>query len=409
MRKLANLFLVLFLVAAILGLASELTRQFLAFPFPQIGVQLIWSACLLCGLGVYIGFGFNRHLPKRILLPLLIWLAWSLIDYWPLEMVVGEQYRLYAFVAQIIVGLIILHLNRLLNNRSFLLAPNQFYRPFFRFRNLLIFGLINIVVFPVILLLITFSAAGNLIESNSAGFVRLKPDGLYMADRTYRKKDKQIQLTGMIHLAQPEYYRALIASIPPDRTLILMEGVTDKKGLLSERFAYGNIADLLGLTSQDKMLFQGRLIDAATLNSSAQKQPPKVDLLPADIDLSDFDPLTIKVLNALAKYVLNADSPIAGYLEFSRWAQSHITADFNSIIMDDLLGKRDKYVVSYLPQALKKYDHLVIPWGALHMKGIEQSVIEKGFVLTTHQERLSIDFLLLPYGQIWERLTSVGK
>lgn len=38
------------------------------------------------------------------------------------------------------------------------------------------------------------------------------------------------------------------------------------------------------------------------------------------------------------------------------------------------------------------------------MKGIEQAVLKKGFQLAESRKRLSIDFLLLPYGQLWKNL-----
>lgn len=130
-----------------------------------------------------------------------------------------------------------------------------------------------------------------------------------------------------------------------------------------------------------------------------------IDLLPADIDLDEFNPLTIKVLNALANQVLNSESPLTGYLEFNRWAQQNVPPDFDKTIMADLIDKRNRHVVGILPHALNKYDNLVIPWGALHMKGIEQALLEKGFQREKSRERLSIDFLALPYGKLWDNLT----
>ncbi len=73
------------------------------------------------------------------------------------------------------------------------------------------------------------------------------------------------------------------------------------------------------------------------LNSSITNDNQGIDLLPADIDLSRFDPLTIKVLNALAKNVLSAEKPLAGYMEFSRWAEQNLSSDFDETVMADLI------------------------------------------------------------------------
>lgn len=409
MRKLANLFLILFVISALFGIADELVRQFLSTPFLAGLQQFTWLACLFCAVIVYFSLGLNRHLPKIILLPLFIWLFWALVDYWPLENIIGKHFQLYAACGQLLFGILMLKLNQKLNHKSPLLVQSQFVGPAFSGQNLLRFCLVNILVLPIALVLVSYSLVDNLIETNTAGFVQLKPNGLYMTERIYHKAGKQIRLAGMIHLGQEDYFTDLMDSIPGEQTLILMEGVSDTDGLLTEHFSYGKIADLLGLTSQEKIHFKGELIEAITLDQTTTETQNIPDILLADIDLKQFDPHTLEILNALAKFVLNAESLTQGYLEFNRWSQNHFTSDTNSIVMDDLIGKRNRSVTSYLPKALTKYDTVVIPWGALHMKGIEKIVLDKGFQLEKSRERLSIDFLLLPYGQLWDNLTGAGK
>ncbi len=408
MRKLANLFLILFLLSAIFGVADELLRIFFDLQILSGTLQLIWITCIFIGSMTYFGLGFNKHPPKIILVPLFIWLFWGIADYWPLESMTGSYFRLYASSGQLLFGMAILKLNQQINHKSLLLNRNQFVGPAFNGRNLFRFCLISTLIVPLTLVLISYSFIDYLIETKTAGFVQLKPNGLYMTERTYREDDKQIQLTAMIHLGQNNFYADLMASIPDGRTLILAEGVTDEDGLMTERFGYGKIADLLGLTSQEQVRFPGRLIDSTELDDPEVISQENPDILRADIDLRQFDSRTLETLNALAKYVLNAESLTNGYLEFNRWAQEHVTPDINGIIMNDLIDKRNSSVTSYFPTALHKYDTLVIPWGALHMKGIEQAVLERGFLLEESKERLSIDFLLLPYGQLWNNLTGAG-
>ena len=401
MRKFVNLFLILFLASAIFGIADELLCLFLDLPLLSGVQKRTWLACIFCGGIVYLGFGFNQRLSKTILIPLVIWLFWGLINFRPLDNIVGESYRIYVSCGQLLLGILMLKLNRRMNNKSPFFVQSQFVGPAFSGRNLFRFCLINIPILPIALIMIGYFFVDNLIETNTAGFVQLKPNGLYMTERIYRQGNKQIRLAGMIHFGRQNYYDDLTTSISGDRTLILVEGVSDEKGLLTEKFSYGRIAELLGLTAQEKIHFKGRLIEVTELDKVGTDSQNIPDILRADIDLKQFDPRTLEVLNALAKYLLNTESLITGYFEFNRWAQDRNASDFNSIIMDDLIYKRNRSVVSYLPKALNKYDTLVIPWGALHMPGIEKAVLKKGFLLEESRKRLSIDFLLLPYGKIW--------
>ncbi len=405
MRRLANLFLLLFIATAIFGIANESLHLFLSSQLLHGLQQIVGLTCIGVGILIYLGLGFNKHLPKRVIIPLFIWLGWMLLGYWPLEESIGNYFLLYASCWQLLLGILILRLNRQLNNKSLFFTPSQFAGPFFSGRNLFIFCLISIPVIPAGLLLISYSIAGQLIETTTANFVKLKPNGLYISERIYQQEDKQIRLTGMIHLAQKSFYDNLTASIPDTGTIILTEGVSDNNNLLTKQFGYNKIAGLLGLTSQEQVHFQGRpitSIEAATPITTGQNLP---DILRADVDLSQFNPQTLELLNALAKYVLNSDSLVDGYLEFNRWALENADLGLNDIVMNDLIHKRNHMVVGYLSSALNKYDTVVIPWGALHMKGIEKAILEKGFILERNRDRLSIDFLLLPYGEFWKSLT----
>lgn len=407
MRRFANIFLVLFLITAILAIVTACARLLLPVAFPSLPLQLLWTACFLFGFGVYLGFGFNRHLPKTILIPLLLWLVWALLDYWPLERALGSDYHLlFAGLIQLILGLTLLNLNRLLNRRSLLLTSEQFSGPAFGLSRLLLFTLINVIVLPLLLALVGFSLTAGVIDSATGGFVRLKPNGLYMSERIYQHDDKNVHLLGMIHLARSPYYDQLQTAIPDGRTLILLEGVTDRQNLLNERFNYAKLAAVLGLTPQQQLHFQGRLIKRLEPDKPFPPEQLKPDLLPADVDLRAFAPETIKVLNALAKYVLNAESPLQGYLHFNQWAQEHATIDMNRIVMADLISKRNRHLLSYLTPALQNYDNLVIPWGALHLKGIEEELLARGFTRQHNRERLSISFLELSYTKIWRRLNA---
>lgn len=399
MRKIANLFLILFLIAAGVGLGSALLHPY--WPDnPLVGLHNLAKLLLLL-LAVPIYFGFNRHLPKLIFVPLLGYLCWGLLDYWPLEFLADNHYQLYAASGQLLLGLLALQLIYRQNRKSWLLVRSQFAGPGFSAGNFFRFCLLSIPLLPLALLLLSYAAASTLIEQNTAGFVRLKPNGLYMTEKLYTRGEKEIRLAGMIHLGQQAYYQELAASFNAGDSLLLAEGVSDRQGLLGARFSYGNLAGLLGLTSQEQFNFIGRLIEAEQLDQPSISEAGRLDILRADIDLQQFDPRTIEVLNAIGSRLLSSSSLSDGYRDFSQWAEQHMTPELNRIVMADLVQKRNRSVLSYLPKGLQHYRTLIIPWGALHMPGIETALKQQGFELQQSRERLSIDFLLLPYEQWW--------
>lgn len=405
MRITANIFLLLFLFAAILGVVDE-SLNLLAISSPLGGLRsLAYILCLIFGLLVYFGFAVNKRLPKLILGPLLLALGWGLLDFWPLEIVAGPSYRLYAVGGELLLVLLLLKLNRARNKKSRLLVLSQFPGPRFSWWIFSRFCLVSIVTLPLIIMLLAYSTAGTLLERHTAGFIRLQPNGLYMTEKSYQQATKTIRLASMIHLGQRDYYTALIDSISGERVIVLAEGVSDVSGRLQGTFSYARIADLLGLAAQEQIPFQGRLVTSASLDQRDNIIAGSIDILRADIDLQEFDDRTIAVLNALGRYLLEGPSLSQGYQDFNRWAVDNMTPETNRVIMQDLVEKRNSTVLSYLPKALQKYDTVVIPWGALHMAGLEKAVLVKGFRLQKSHERLSIDFLLLPYADLWKLIS----
>jgi hypothetical protein len=405
MRKFANLFLILFFIMASAGIICGIADLFMFIPALSVTYLLLHALTILIAIPLYFALAFNRHLPRLILIPLFFWLFWGACSYWPLT-TFDNKLLLIASCVQLLIGFLFLKLNRKINGRTLLLNPRQFIGNAFSGQCFIHFIIINIFVIPCALVLLIYINLSTFVNDKSAGFVQLKPTGLFMSERTYRLADKEIQLTAMIHLGQGNFYNELNESLPQHGALILAEGVSDTEGLMTENFNYGKMAQTLGVVSQTQFHFPGKLIDTQQLLNPSPELLEQTNLLPADIDLSEFDPRTIAVLNALARDVLNADNLLAGYSDFNHWLQQEMPEDIDKIIMNDLIDRRNKAVYNYIIQALPHYDTIVVPWGALHMPGIEQKIKKLGFQLVSEEQRQSIDFLLLPYGQIWHNLTS---
>jgi len=402
MRVFANLFLILFLVDGGISIFDELLSLFsLGTALPGLR-NFFASVVIVMSVPIYLCLGIDKRLPKRVFLPPILYIFWCAIATWFFPSFSDNRiYGLLAASGQVFLGILSISHIRKMGGHNLLMTKAMFQSPFFSIRNTLLFGAANLFIIPIALLLLGLSSASSYIDEQTSGFVRLAPDGLYMTERVYRLDDKTIRLVSMIHVGEKEYYDALVGSLSSGRTIVLAEGVTDEQNLLRNKFGYGKMAGFLGLTSQEKMQFKGRLIEAGEIEKPGFEggEAGITDILRADVDIRTFHPSTISFLNTLGKHLMDSTSFAEALLSFNAWAKKNVTPEVNKTIMDDILYQRNREVIRHLGKVLSRYDTIVIPWGALHMPGIEESVLARGFLLQENKERISIDFRKLLLGR----------
>jgi hypothetical protein len=395
MRYFANLFLIMFLSDGVISVFDELLSLFSVEALADLR-NFFASAVILTAVPMYLCLGIDKRLPKRGFLPIILFLFGCPLASWCFPSLSGSRtYGLLVAFSQVFLCVLpIVHFRKIGVN-NLLMTKAMFRSTFFSFRNTLLFGVANLFIIPIALVLLALSAADSFLENKTSGYMRLAPDGIYMTERVYRHDNKTIRLVGMIHVGEKEYYDDLVGSVWPGRTLVLAEGVTDKKKLLKNKFGYGKMAGFFGLTSQEKLHFKGRLIEAGETEERGFEggESGTADILRADVDISAFHPSTINFLNTYGRY-LNDSASFAGALkEFKTWANRNVTPEMNKTLMDDILYLRNREVIRHLEKALCRYDTIVIPWGALHMTEIEESVLRRGFVLQEERRRMSINFM----------------
>jgi len=392
MRLFINMFLILFAADGLISVVDELLL-YLAGSSNLAGVREVFAnTVVLLSLPVYITIGFDIRLPKRVLLPLIGFIVWSLLATWIFPDLADS--RLYGPVcafAQLLLCLLPIEYARKCGGEGLLLPLSVFSPKFFNLRYTLKYAAVSLVIVPLVFVLLTLASANAYADKATAGFIRIAPSGLYMSERIYKKDQKTIRLTGMIHVGDKKFYDDLTGSFSADNIIILAEGVTDEKQLLKNKFGYSKMAGFLGLSSQEKMRLKGRLIESADENPASEKAAG-ADILRADIDISDFNKETIHFLNTVGKHINEGTSLAATFIALNKWAEAELTPEINKIIMDDILHKRNKALISHLDKALINYETVVVPWGALHMAEIEESVIKRGFVLQEKKYRHSINF-----------------
>ncbi len=254
MRRFANFYIVLFMIAAGFSLIDALWSLFVA-PLPLFSTVHSLAVFLVGAFSLVIFFllGIDQRLPKRIFLPLTLYAFWCFLALWPLLGMIPRAFLdLVAACGQVLIGgVALLTIRRCYG--CYLLPVVLFQRPRFSWRNTLVFSAVNLLLLPVLLVYSLMATIGCYLDQQTVGFMRLSPLGVYTSERSYYHQGKVVRLMAMMHIARQGYYQEVVASLPAKRTIILAEGVTDQDRLLESQFHYGRLASLGGLSSQETM------------------------------------------------------------------------------------------------------------------------------------------------------------
>ena len=370
-----NLWLGLYLIAAIWALMDD-TLVILAQQHCLSSLNAMFTIiAFLASLVLYGLMGLSPAIPKRIFLPLILlpWLGTAL----GLLVLIYDFQRIQVLDWWLSLGQISLvfawayGLRKPDNSRWFPIRVEHLGKRVFSVWNLVIFGLGNLLILlPVIaiyLAVCTSLAVGHF----TAGFLSLRPSGLYAQARTYAREDnKTVMLFPMSHIADAGFYQMVSASATSN-SVILMEGVTDTQNLLTNKLSYKRSADSLGLAEQHEEL-----------------KMETGELVRADVDIEEFSQTTIDILNFvtyLHTQGINAEN-LRQLLDY------HPTPGMEQRLFADLLLKRNAHLFKVLQERLPTAHEFIIPWGAAHMPGISQELLKAGFHQTSAHDYAVIRF-----------------
>ncbi len=384
MRLLVSIFLYGFLLDAVLSVASEW------LPIAAIRAVVAWSVFCI-GLVLYILTAFVPRLPKRLLLPPFLFLAWADIGGgFPLAFVAPHHYLPVLEWTQLALAAGLLFVYR--RSRR---VPPKLDAPAFSWPAFAAITIFTILAAPLLLVAAAINSIGVYAEATSGGYVKLRPEGLLLEEREMTKGDKRVRLVSMIHIGEKGFYDRILASMPTKgAAVVLLEGVTDDKGLLKSRFSYSKIATLLGLDSQEGSSFQQNGRKASSRQEPQTSAKAQVEYRRADVDISMFQPLTLEFMNAVG--VILADPTLATVMSAmqapdSPFKQPHA----DEIVMHDILDKRNAHLMAEIDLALETSQTVIVPWGALHLSSIEASLKARGFRETGSVNR--------PVFHLWRR------
>ena len=336
-------------------------------------LSLFALVVLALAFAVYCLMGLTPLVPKRYFLPLvLIYPAtWLLLV--PVSIYFSGSIRgilLAVSFCQVALGMVAVFYLR--DGKAFrwqLVPADRLGARKFSWRNLSVFAVANLAMLAAtVVYLAIFSAIA--VDHFSGGFVSLRPDGLNVRVRKFIRDDKKsVWLVPMSHIGGSGYYETLSKSLPKG-SVVLMEGVSDRKKLLVNPISYARAASALGLAEQrEKFQVPGKIVSA-------------------DVDVDQFAPGTIDILNAL----MLPHSKGLTYETALKLAKFRPTEEAMNRCWDDLLGKRNRNLVGEIASWLPNTETIVVPWGAAHMPGISAEIQKMGFRCDTEQEITAIPF-----------------
>ena len=361
LRTLANAFLALLLADAALTLVDWVCERSIGIAFLGPLRGLVAFGLGVCVFAVFTVLHVSPRYAIATFLPPCLLVSWLQLGAMPLPIWFGL--RGAVAVAALLQAGLALWLYRGVRARtgSWLFDEASLAGPNFSRARIGGFALFVVLGLLPGTALYLYWAAGAALSHFTGGFLRMDTQGVYAADRTYVHGADRVRLIATMHVASSEYYRQILATVPGDpRTVTLAEGVSDREHLLPG-LDYSGVAATLGLASQSKEWsgWQG-------------------EIRRADIDVSDLSPPTIEFLQKMTG-VLDAMSSGDGLrvaAAYSRLAEQHVDPER---FFADVLEQRNAHLLREIEFALLDYDLLIVPWGAAHMRGVEQGVIDLGF------------------------------
>jgi hypothetical protein len=393
---LLNLALTLFLVEAGISLLDD--ALILGFGVSVLGFVrgLLFVLLLVTSILIYLLCGVTPMIPKRFIIPVVLFTPvaqMAAIPFLIYHFDRVQQMTLLLSVCQVLFGVSILFwVHGKFAFRWPVIRQEQLGRKAFTWLNLSGFVLANIFVLLPSVLFYLFFCASLAVDHFSGNFLALRSDGLAIRAKTYVRDDqKTVRLVPMMHIGEAAFYDQLSKSFTTN-SVILLEGVTDKKNLIKRKLTYKRAARSLGLVEQQEDF-----------------EPQQGRLRHADVDVEQFSERTIAILN-LVSLIHGEESKLEHLLKLIHECEDPLASEQ---LWDDLLTKRNANLLKQIEDELPVSDMIVVPWGAAHMRGIAGEIQKKGFRLADTREHQIVHFRSIREGLFHTKKerspTSVGK
>ena len=372
---LLSLCLGLFLAVGAVSVVDDSLVLLFGFHLLTMTSGILTFIAALMAMLVYGLMGLTPMIPKRVFLPVTLFYVAGLLIVFPTLIYCYDRAVQIDWVlsfCQVILGLGLLwRLRGGLKFRWPIVEPEHLGNRGFSWLNLIVFLLVN--VFVLLPAMVAYLALCATLAANhfSGGFLAVHPGGLTVQVRKYVRNDgKTIQLIPMAHIGEADFYRKVSQSFPSN-SIILMEGVTDRKSLITNEASYKRAAKSLGLVEQEE-----------------EFMPTQGEMVMADMDVEQFSTNTIDFLN-LGMFIHSKGMTPATVQKALQYSPS---PDFQKQVFGDLLRKRNRHLLDEIQTRLPQSDNIIVPWGVAHMPEIAAEIQKSGFRLDESREYEVIRF-----------------
>jgi hypothetical protein len=116
-----------------------------------------------------------------------------------------------------------------------------------------------------------------------------------------------------------------------------------------------------------------------------------MDFVHADVDVNTFHPKTIAFVVAVMSLFQAEDWP-SFMKKLSETSDELNDESSQEQVIQDILHSRNERLVTEIQLSLKDYRRVIIPWGALHLTGVESWLRQHNFVQSGETERKALGF-----------------
>jgi len=267
-------------------------------------------------------------------------------------------------------------------------------RPWASWKHTLIVALIGVVMM-LGLIPVIFSGLTQAVKNLMGDYFVIHRGGVNLVERVYEKDGQKVFLIGMMHIGHGEFYtdlqrRLITTPEGSSKRLILTEGVRDESSLmpsLSTGESYGGFADQFGLQVQGRLDgYSGHGAETLTEEGSNEHLAGLAErgivFENADIDISELSEKHRDLLIMI--FDLMGSSP----MEMMVAQPPGMTGlDVEDFMMNGLIIGRNDVLMEAFEVESPGYEEVYIPWGAAHLKDIEERFIALGYTKIDEIER----------------------